>query len=68
MLRWKVFWGALGVAKSTGSRYESGDRGIPDPIKKIFYLTYTNKKPEDDPLEKLGDDGKNCLDCLTIPA
>lgn len=61
------FWGALGVAKSTGSRYESGQRGIPEPVRRMFRVVYLGKQQEQDPLEKYGEDGKRMLVMLEDP-
>ena len=60
------FWKTLGVAKSTGSRYESGERGIPEPTKRLFRTMY--KSGAANALDKYGDDGKKLLQMLDDPA
>ena len=42
------FWSRLGVTQSAGSRYETGGRTLPEPLKKLIELAYGNK-----PLEAL---------------
>ena len=36
----REFWERLGVTQSGGSRYESLDRPMSRPVKKLFFLTY----------------------------
>ena len=42
------FWPRVGVTQSAGSRYETGGRKLPQPLKKLIELAYGNK-----PLEAL---------------
>jgi hypothetical protein len=38
----------MGVTQSAGSRYEAGNRPLPEPVRKLIELAYGNK-----PLEAL---------------
>jgi DNA-binding transcriptional regulator YiaG len=40
------FWARLGVTQSAGSRYETGGRRLPEPLKKLIELAYGNKAQE----------------------
>lgn len=60
------FWKTLGVAKSTGSRYESGERGVPEPTKRLFRTMYLSGTTS--ALDKYGDDGRKLLQMLDDPA
>ncbi len=60
------FWGSLGVAKSTGSRYESGERGMGVPIKRLYLAMCGGKSQH--ALERYGEDGKKFLQMLSDPA
>ena len=60
------FWKTLGVAKSTGSRYESGERGIPEPTKRLYRTMYTAESTS--ALDKYGEDGKKLLQLRDDPA
>lgn len=60
------FWKTLGVAKSTGSRYESGERGIPEPTKRLYRTMYTAESSN--ALDKYGEDGRKLLQMMDDPA
>lgn len=34
------FWRPIGVTKSAGSRYETSDRGLPDPVLNLLFSVY----------------------------
>lgn len=36
----REFWGAVDVKQSVSSKYESGMRRIPDPIKTLLFIRY----------------------------
>lgn len=60
------FWKTLGVAKSTGSRCESGQRGVSEPIKMLYRTVYGGKAMN--ALEKYGENGKKFMQMLSDPA
>lgn len=57
------FWDKLGISKSGGSRYENLGREIPEPVRRLFQVTYLHSK-DHNPLEKFGEDGRKVLDLL----
>lgn len=36
----RAFWRPLGVAQSTGSRYETGERPLPAPVAQLLLIAY----------------------------
>ena len=40
------FWSRLGVTQSAGSRYETGGRRLPEPLKKLIELAYGTRALE----------------------
>jgi transcriptional regulator with XRE-family HTH domain len=37
------FWASVGITQSGGSRYESGERGLPKPVQHLLRLVYIEK-------------------------
>jgi DNA-binding transcriptional regulator YiaG len=48
------FWNPVGVQQTTASRYESGERPIPKPVRLLLLIAYGTRQQGRRELDKLG--------------